>query len=76
MATENGGETLLFEIVTGILDDGHVRTARPHGAHHRNPGGTGSDEEMNARYDQIGEGYSLTRREDPHISRGHSECAR
>ena len=24
---------------------------------------------MNARYDQIGEGYSLTRREDPHISR-------
>jgi hypothetical protein len=28
MATENGGETLLFEIVTGILDDG---TFAPHG---------------------------------------------
>ncbi len=28
MATENGDETLLFEIVTGILDDG---TFAPHG---------------------------------------------
>ena len=28
MATENGAETLLFEIVTGILDDG---TFAPHG---------------------------------------------